>query len=153
VHDLVQTHLEGSRDVFVHKDFPGLDFNNIVFPNSIDHSDVSLIYSLPSPSLDFYIDMPIENPMICDANNGLGYENIMFNMLGGNVDNFISLGYFYGYDASFDPYSMYLVDKPRKIMLNTFFSLSFDFSMALALLKRTLTFFAVIIFMLSYCHA
>ena len=37
--------------------------------------------------------------------------------------------------------------------MNTFFAFSFYFSMAFALLKRALTFFAVIIFMLSYCHA
>ena len=50
-------------------------------------------------------------------------------------------------------YCMYLEDKPRKIMWNTFFTFSFDFSIGFALLKRALTFFAVIIFMLSYCHA
>jgi len=49
--------------------------------------------------------------MICDAND-LGYED-NFSMLGGNVDDFISLGYFSGYNASLDPYYMYLVDKPR----------------------------------------
>jgi len=45
------------------------------------------------------------------------------------------------------------VDTSRKIMWNTFFAFSYDFSMALALLKRALTFFAAIIFMLSYYHA
>ena len=77
----------------------------------------------------------------------------MFNMLGGNVDNFLSLGYFYGHDASLDPYCIYLVDEPIKIMWNTFFAFSFVFSIGSALLKRALTFFAVIIFMFSYCHA
>ena len=37
-------------------------------------------------------------------------------------------------------------------MWNTFFAFFFDFSMALPLLKIALTFFAVIIFMLFYCH-
>jgi len=44
------------------------------------------------------------------------------------------------------------VAKPRKIMWNTFFAFSFDFSIASGLLKRALTFFAMIIFMRSYCH-
>ena len=48
---------------------------------------------------------------------------------------------------------MYLADKPRKIMWNTLFAFSFDVSIGFALLKRTLTLFVVIIFILSYCHA
>jgi len=40
----------------------------------------------------------------------------MFSMLGGNVDNFVSLGYFSGYNVSLDLYCIYLVDEPRKIM-------------------------------------
>jgi len=32
--------------------------------------------------------VPIDNPMIFYANVDLGYENNMFNMLGGNVDVF-----------------------------------------------------------------
>ena len=38
----------------------------------------------------------------------------MFNMLGGNVDDFLSLAYFSGYNASLDPYYMYLEDLPKK---------------------------------------
>jgi len=45
------------------------------------------------------------------------------------------------------------VDKPRKILWNTFFDLSFDFSMVSTLLKRALAFFALILCMLSYCQA
>ena len=41
------------------------------------------------------------------------------------------------------------MDKPRKIMWKTFF----DFAMVIALLKRALTFFSVIIVALSHCHA
>ena len=48
---------------------------------------------------------------------------------------------------------MYLVDKPGKILQNTFFTFSFDFSIPFALLKGALTFFAMIIFLLSYFHA
>ena len=40
----------------------------------------------------------------------------MFNELGRNADNFLSLGYLSGYDASLDPYFIDLVDKRRKIM-------------------------------------
>ena len=70
--------------------------------------------------------------MICDATGDLGYEDNMFDVLGGNVDNFLSLGFFSGYDASLDPYYIYLVDKPKKIMWDTFLNFSFDFSMAFA---------------------
>ena len=45
VHDLVETPLEGSCDVFVHKDFPSLD-SNIVLPNPLNHSYASPLYSL-----------------------------------------------------------------------------------------------------------
>ena len=103
-----------------------------------------------SPSPKYYIYMPIDNPMICDGKIDLSYENNLFNMLGGNVDNFMSLGYFSGYNPSLDPYFMYLVDAPRKIMWNTSSVFSFDFSMTFCLLKRALTFFIMFIFMLSY---
>ena len=62
---------------------------------------------------------------ICDSHVELGYEDNMFNMLGGNVDNCLSLGYLSGYDASLNPYCIYLEDKPKKIMWNTFFAFSF----------------------------
>jgi len=73
----------------------------------------------------------------------------VLNMLSGNVETFESLGYFSGYDAALDPYCINLVEKPRKILWNTFFALSFDFSMAFSLIKRELTFFALILYMLS----
>jgi len=41
----------------------------------------------------------------------------------------------------------------KKIMWNTFFDFSFDFSMAFGLLKRALAFFVMLIFMLSYSQA
>ena len=74
-------------------------------------------------------------------------------MLGGNVETFESLGYFSGYDAALDPYCINLVGKPRKILWNTFFISSFDFSIAFYLMKRALTFFALILCMLSYSQA
>jgi len=112
VYDLVETPLE-SRDVFVYKNFPSLHCNNVL-SNPLDHSHTSPLCLLPSHSLEYYIDIPINNPKICDSNADLGHAGKMFNMLSGNVDNFFSLGYFCGYDASFDPYCMYLVDKPKK---------------------------------------
>ena len=65
----------------------------------------------------------------------------------------MSLGNFSRCDAAFDPYCIYLVDKPRKIMWNTFFDFSFDFSMAFALIKRELTYFALILCVLSHSQA
>jgi len=66
--------------------------------------------------------------MICDATMDLGYDNNMLYVLSGKLDSFVSLGYFRGYDASLDPYCIYVADKqPRKIMWNTFFDFSFIF--------------------------
>jgi len=96
VHDLYKTPLEGSRDVFMHKESPSLGFDNNVLHNPLDYSHVSPMYLQPSSSPEYYIDVPIDNPMICNGNVDLGYENNMFNILGGNVDNFVSLGYFSG---------------------------------------------------------
>ena len=53
--------------------------------------------------------------MIYDANIDLGYDENMFNMLGGNLDDYVSLGCFSGYNASLDPYYMCLGDLPKKI--------------------------------------
>ena len=54
--------------------------------------------------------------MICDATMDLGYEDNIFYLLGGNVDNCVSLGYCRGYYPSIDPYSLYLKDFPKKVM-------------------------------------
>ena len=77
--------------MFVHKAFPSLGCD-IIFPNPLDHSYVSPMWSLPSPSTEYCIDVPIDNPIICDANVDLGNGNNMFNMLGGSVDDYVSLG-------------------------------------------------------------
>ena len=66
MNDLAKIPLEGSRNVFKHKEFLSLGYD-IVIPNPLDHSRVSPLCSLPSPSLEYHIDAPIDNPMICDA--------------------------------------------------------------------------------------
>ena len=63
VHDLVETPSEGLRDVFMCKESLSLGCNNVL-PHPLNHSRISPISSLPSHSLEYYIDMPIENPMI-----------------------------------------------------------------------------------------
>ena len=74
--------------------------------------------------------MAIDNFEICDSNVNLGNENNLLNVFGGNVETFESLGIFSAYDAVLEPYCIYLVDRPRKILWHTFFVFSFDFSMA-----------------------
>jgi len=152
VHNLVETPLEELCDVFVHEESSTLGSNHFL-PNPLDHSHVSPMCSRLSFSPEFNCEMPINNFMICDSNVDLHYEDNTFDMLGGKVDNFLSLNYCSGHDASLDPFCIYLVDKPNKIMWNTFFDFSFDFSMAFSLLKRVLTFLAMITLVFSYCQA
>jgi len=130
----------------VYEGSPSLAYENVI-PSSLEHSHVSTFCSQPSfpPELDY--DVPIDDFAICDSNIDLGHENNMFNMLGGNVENFESLGYLCGYNVALDPYCIDLVDMPRKIMWNTFF----DFSMTLTL--RGLILFFVLICMFSHCQA
>ena len=68
----------------------------LVLMISLDHFHILPICSLPSPSPKYFIDTPIENPIIFYTHFDLGYEDKMFNVLGGNVDNFLSLGYLVG---------------------------------------------------------
>jgi len=96
VHDLDETPLEGSRDVFMYEEFPSLGFDNIILPNPLDHSHISCLYLQPCPSPEHCIDMPINNFLIYDANIDLGYEDNVFDVVGVKVDNFASLGYFRG---------------------------------------------------------
>ena len=100
--------MEGSRDVFMHEESPSLGFHDIALPNSLDHSHVSPKYSQPSISLQYSLDAPIGNPKICESKVDLGHAGKTFTMLSGNVDNFLSLGYFCGYDASLDLYCTFL---------------------------------------------
>jgi len=127
VHHLDETPLEGLRGVLMHMESPSLGFDNIILPNPLDHSHVSPMCSQSSPYPEYYIDTPVDDHIIYGTNFDLGDEDNMFSMLSGNVDNFMSLCYFSGCNASLDLYYMYLVDKPRKIMWNTFFDFSFDF--------------------------
>jgi len=152
VHNIVENPLEGCCDVFVHEASSSWSFDKVL-PNPLDESHVYLMCSQPSFFSVFYCNLPIDNHMIRDATSDLGYEDNMFDVFDGNIDNFLSLGYFSGYDASVGRYYIYLVDKPKKIMWNTFINFSFDFSMALALLKKVPILFRVIVLMLSYNHA
>jgi len=113
VHDLVETLLEGRTAVFMHEEFTSLGCNNVL-PNPLDHSHASPLCSLPSPSSKYYIYMPIDYHMICDANVDLDCEDNVFGVLSGSVDNFVSLGYLRGYDPSIDLYC--LGDLPKKTM-------------------------------------
>ena len=110
------------------------------------------MFSQPSFSLELDFDVPIDNFEICDSNVDMRYANNMFHMLGGIVENFESLGYLSGYDTALDPYCTNIVDKPREILWNTFFTFSFDFSMAFALLTTTLIFLVMFIIVLSHHH-
>jgi len=83
----------------------------------------------------------------------VGNEDHMLNLLGGNVENFESLRSLCGYDAALDPYCLNLVDVPRKILWNNFFSFSYDFSMVFIFIKRALIYFVFILCMLSYLRA
>jgi len=150
-HNLVDTPLEGCGDVFLHKGSPSLAYDKVI-PNSLEHSHVFTFCSplLFAPELDF--DVPIDNFEICDYNVHLGHEDNMFHMLGENVDHVESLGNFSGYDAALDPYCMNLVETPRKIMWTPFFTFSFDFSMAFALLTRVLIFLVMFIVVVSQHH-
>jgi len=144
VHDLHKTHFEVLCDVFVHDKSPSLGFDNIALSNPIDHFHVSPICSLPSPSPEYDIVKPIGNPIICNANNDMGHEDNMFCILGGNVDDYVSLGYLRGYDPSIDPYCVSLRGLPKKIKWTTIFNLSYDFSKAIDEVKRMLNVFGTI---------
>jgi len=150
VHDLVEIPLEGSRDVFMHTESPSHGFDYIVLPNPLDHSHISSTCPQPSISPEYSLDVPNDNPMIFDANIDLGYEDKMFNVLGENADNFLSLGYFSGYNASLDPYCISLEDLPRKIIWITCFNPFYDFFMGFDKVKRMPTLFRVVFIIASY---
>jgi len=88
--------------------------------------------------------------MIFYANIDLGYEDNVFDVLGGYVDNFLSLGYLRGYDPSIDPYCVYVGDLPRKVMLTVFFNPCYDFSMGFDKVKRILAIFHVVLVITSF---
>jgi len=149
VHNLVYTPLEGCRNLFVHEGSYRLSYENFL-PNPLEHAHVSIVSSpRSSSSPEYAFDVAIDNYEICESNVDVGDEDNMFNMLGGNVENFESLGCLCGYDVALDPYSINLEDKPRKIMWNTIF----DFSMVFNLLNRALIYFVFILCMLSNLQA
>ena len=120
VHDLVETPLERLCVVFMHDAFPSLG-SDMVLPNCLDHSHTSHIYSQTSPSLQYDLDVPIDNHIICDASVDLSFVNNMFNMLGEKFDGYVSLNYFRGYDPSIVPYCLYQGELFRKVMWTIFF--------------------------------
>jgi len=80
--------------VLARKEYPSCGLMVVFLPSPLGHSRASPLYSLLSPYPEYYVVRPVGNPMICDANTDLSYHNNMFSMLGGNVDNFMSLCYF-----------------------------------------------------------
>ena len=98
----------------------------------------------------YFIDRPIENLTIFDTNVDFGYENNVFDILGGNTDNYVSQGYLRGHDPSIDPHCVCLHELPKKITWTTFFNPSYDFSKAIDKVKRILVVFGVIFVISSY---
>jgi len=74
----------------------------------------------------------------------------MFNILGRNVDNFLSLGYLRGYDPSINPYCRSLENLPRKITWTACCNPFYDFAMGFDKVKRMLNVFGVIFIIASY---
>ena len=73
----------------------------IVFsPISLIIPMVSPLYLLAFPSPEYYLVEPIDNPMVFDANVYLSYEDNEFDVLSGNVDDYVSISYFRVYDPS-----------------------------------------------------
>ena len=61
-------------------------------------------------------------------------------------------GTFRGYNPSFDMYSLYLEDKPGKIMLPIAFNYSTDFSKVFDQFRRALAIVPIFMFGCSYLH-
>jgi len=99
VHNLIETPFEVSCDVYVHEDSSSLGFNYVIL-NPLDHFHVIMMCSQPSSFLEYSFNLPIDNSMLCDSHVYLGHEDNILKMLGGEVANFLFLGYLSGYDAS-----------------------------------------------------
>jgi len=123
-YNLVDSPLEGCRDMFVHGGCPSLGCDDAI-SNSLERSHVSPMFSQLSFSPEHSLDVPNDIYKLCDFNIDTRNVDNMLNTLGGNVDTFTSLGNFRGYDVALDPYCIYLLDKPRKIMWNTLFDFPF----------------------------
>jgi len=74
----------------MHEESPSLHCTSVP-PNPLVHSHISSLCSLHSPSLEYYIDATLDNPMIFKANVDLGYEKNVFDILDGNVDDYVSI--------------------------------------------------------------
>ena len=135
--------------MFMHNDFPSIGCNNAL-PIPFNHSHVSPKCSQPSISLEYSLDAPIDNPKTCDSTVDLGYENYVFDVLGGLANNFVSLGYFRECDPSIDPYCVCLEDLLKKITWTIFFNPSYDFSKAISKVKRMLNVFGMILVITPY---
>ena len=92
--------------------------------------------------------------MTKDINGDSNLMDNLFDMPKGNViDDNWSLGAFGGYNPFLDPFHVYLMDLPRKIMWTTFFDYFFDFSKAYDKFMRALTIIHVILLLFSYLHS
>jgi len=76
----------------MHGEFLSLGFDDSILLNPLDHSQASTLYSLPFPYPEYYIVVLVDNYMICNATMDLGHEANVFDTLGGNVDDYVSLG-------------------------------------------------------------
>jgi len=56
------------------------------------------MYLQPSPSRKYYVDVHTDNTVIFDANVDLGYEDNVFDVLGGSIDDYVSVVCFRGYN-------------------------------------------------------
>jgi len=71
-------------------------------------------------------------------------------MLGRNVDDYVSLGYFRGYDPSIDPYCVCLEYLPSNVMWTTLFNPFYYFSTPIGKVKRILNVFSVVFVIASH---
>ena len=60
------------------------------FLEPLNSCHILLLSSPPSLSPTYYLDMPIDYPMICCANIDLGYIDNAFALLGGPISNVVS---------------------------------------------------------------
>ena len=75
---------------------------------------------LPFPTAKYCIDAPIGNNMIFEATMDSGYEDNVFDLLGGNVDDYAFLGYLRGYSPFINPHSVDLANLPRRVIWTAF---------------------------------
>ena len=72
-HNLVDTPLEGCREVFVHERSPSLAYENVI-PSSLEHSPVStLCFTTFNIIPRVRLNVPNDISTICDFNVDMGY--------------------------------------------------------------------------------